>query len=159
MERNIEALLKNLSGIQNYLTYQNLTYIYEFSFFRKTIFMQALEEIDAHNKKFEIGLSTYTQGINAYSDLTWDEFQERFLMKHEDTKYLNLCEKAQAPEPNPNTPRAVDWRSIMNPVKSQGCGDCWAFAAIGAIEGNLSKITKVGMQVAMGRVKYLKQKK
>ena len=144
MERSIEVLLKNLKGIQNNITYQNLTYIYEFPFFRKTIFMQTLEEIDAHNEKFEIGLSTYSQGINAYSDLSWDEFQEKFLMNDGDTSSCgdDGCDCAQPPEPNPNTPRAVDWRSIMNPVRHQGCGDCWAFSAIGAIEGNLSVTTQ-----------------
>ena len=142
MERNIEALLKNLSGIKDYFNLLELN-LHEFSFFRKTIFMQTLEEIDAHNEKFAIGLSTYKQGINAYSDLTWDEFQEKFLMNDGDTSSCgdDGCDCAQPPEPNPNTPRAVDWRSIMNPVRSQGCGDCWAFSAIGAIEGRLSMIT------------------
>ena len=142
MERNIEALLKNLSGIKDYFNLLELN-LHDFSFFRKTIFMQALKEIDAHNEKFAIGLSTYKQGINAYSDLTWDEFQERFLMKEGDTRMFanDGCDRAQPPEPNPNTPRAVDWRSIMNPVRSQGCGDCWAFSAIGAIEGRLLMIT------------------
>jgi len=33
-------------------------------------------------------------------------------------------------------PSSVDWTSIMTPARNQGfCGDCWAFATCGAIEG------------------------
>ena len=43
--------------------------------------MSNVEQIEKHNLKFEQGLSTYKQGVNAYSDWTWEEFQDRFLLK------------------------------------------------------------------------------
>ena len=45
--------------------------------------MSNVEQIEKHNLKFEQGLSTYKQGVNAYSDWTWEEFQDRFLLKSE----------------------------------------------------------------------------
>merc|ERR1711963_927428 len=39
---------------------------------RKAIFMTSLEKIESHNAKFEVGLTTYKQGINYYSDWTWE---------------------------------------------------------------------------------------
>ena len=47
---------------------------------RKTIFLSTLESIEEHNAKYEAGLSSYFQGVNFYSDWTWEEF-ERILMK------------------------------------------------------------------------------
>merc|ERR1712141_558075 len=85
---------------------------------RKAIFMSNVEQIEKHNLKFEQGLSTYKQGVNAYSDWTWEEFQDRFLLKSEnDTLKGYKCDREPAPEPNPNTPKSKDWRSIMNPPR------------------------------------------
>ena len=49
--------------------------------FRKQIFLNNVEEVEKHNEKYELGLSTYKQGINEYSDWTWEEFQDTVLMK------------------------------------------------------------------------------
>ena len=48
---------------------------------RKEIFLSTLEEVEKHNMKFDKGLSTYQQGINYFSDWTWDEFQVKYLNK------------------------------------------------------------------------------
>ena len=48
---------------------------------RRNIFMSTLNEIEEHNALYEQGLSTYFQGVNFYSDWTWDEFQNTILME------------------------------------------------------------------------------
>ena len=48
---------------------------------RKEIFMAKLDVIANHNVKFGAGLSTYKQGINQFSDLTFEEFQNTVLMR------------------------------------------------------------------------------
>ena len=53
---------------------------------RKAIFFQTLLEIEEHNLLYEQGISTYFQGINFFADLTWNEFQDGFLMSAEDNQ-------------------------------------------------------------------------
>ena len=60
---------------------------------RKQIFLNNLEEVEKHNAKFDLGLSTYRQGINFYSDWTWEEFQNQLLLKpHPELAFVsNFC--------------------------------------------------------------------
>merc|ERR1711976_1009277 len=53
---------------------------------RKAIFMTSLEKIESHNAKFEAGLTTYKQGINYYSDWTWEEFKDVILMEEQSSQ-------------------------------------------------------------------------
>ena len=48
---------------------------------RKAIFMEKLDVIEKHNLKYEAGLSTYMQGVNQFSDLTFEEFRNTVLMR------------------------------------------------------------------------------
>ncbi|KAK9885468.1 hypothetical protein WA026_010962 [Henosepilachna vigintioctopunctata] len=106
---------------------------------RLSIFKQNLEEIDAHNAKYEKGLSTYQKGINQFADWTNEEFNQ----------YVNKGLKG-VPKPiakpfkaieGEEIPDSIDWREkgAVNAVKNQGsCGCCWAFSAAAAIEGALA---------------------
>merc|ERR1712012_934411 len=57
---------------------------------RKAIFMENLNKVETHNAKFEAGLTTYKQGINQYSDMTWEEFKEVVLMKEQSSEQKNV---------------------------------------------------------------------
>ena len=88
--------------------------------------------------------STYTLGINEFSHLTAEEFIQQ--------KTGNIVQPGnhagKVLEPNTNksgrskAPDSFDWRSynnVVRPIQNQGqCGSCWAFASIGAIEGQMT---------------------
>jgi len=106
-------------------------------------FEKNLKKINELNEAFNNGSSTYSVGVNQFSDWTPEEFIE-FINK-------GLANKTINPDQYPNAkfsdslkalPLSVDWRQkgYVNPVKNQGgCGSCWAFSAVCALEGQYFK--------------------
>ncbi|XP_053205504.1 procathepsin L-like [Panonychus citri] len=104
--------------------------------YRYQVFAKNLKKINEHNDRHAKGLETYSMGINAFTDMTFDEFSHQYLG-------LNMSIN-RAPAPlihNRNSvsdlPETVDWRekNIVNPIKDQAqCGSCWAFSTIASIE-------------------------
>jgi len=106
---------------------------------RKMNWMRTREEIISHNAKG----ASWTAGLNAFSDLTWDEFKAEKLMTPQNCSATHTAsgnwKKGLVEDLLPD---AIDWRDEIEkitpwPVKNQGhCGSCWTFSTVGSMEAH-----------------------
>jgi len=99
---------------------------------RQQIFCATLKEIKAHNA----GNSTYTQGVNQFSDWTDKELSTYVSGFKIDTSNaaaeLPLYEMPSQYAPLQST---SDFRNKMPAAKQQGgCGSCWTFGAVDVVD-------------------------
>jgi len=118
------------------------------------IFVDNHRKIDEHNSDYRAGRKTYEVGMNKFGDMTNDEFRSRVngfkraLMDRDDSAPRGST--FLAPH-YVQIPASKDWREsgYVTHVKDQGhCGSCWAFSAVGALEGQHFRKNKTMVELS-----------
>ncbi|XP_002977050.2 ervatamin-B [Selaginella moellendorffii] len=101
---------------------------------RLMIFSDTLAYIEKHNA---LPNTTFTLGLNKFSDLTNAEFRANYVGKFKPPRYQDRRPAKDVDVDVSSLPTSLDWRQegAVTPIKDQGqCGSCWAFSAIASIE-------------------------
>lgn len=122
--------------------YQNFrSQHFEKSEYRFKIFYETLKEIRNHN----MGRHSWKQGINDFSDMTWEEFKaEKLMAPQAECSATNRFE-VKPEVKNAAIPESYEWNDfgLVSPVKNQGsCGSCWTFSTVGSIESHWNILGK-----------------
>ncbi|XP_078730908.1 procathepsin L-like isoform X2 [Lampetra fluviatilis] len=118
---------------------------------RRMIWEKNLKMISVHNLEYSMGKHTWSMGMNQFSDMTTEEFQQQMLcFKGWNSTGKDSNGSAFMAPADFEAPVNVDWRKqgYVTGVKNQGgCGSCWAFSTTGSLEGQHKR--KTGMLVSL----------
>lgn len=138
---NFDQINSSYNDFKNYLKEYNKDYLdvaefnYRFNVFKTNV--KYINEVNFNSSK------TYKLGLNNFTDISHNEFKEKYLTKNNVNNRQHNLEGTNTEFfykfiNGKNRPESIDWRAagIVTDVKDQGqCGSCWAFSAVGTMEG------------------------
>lgn len=83
-----------------------------------------------------MGKHSWTQGINDYSDMTFEEFEAERLMDPQAKCSATNKYRVKDAIRDQDIPASYEWNTlnVVTPPKNQGsCGSCWAFSTVGTL--------------------------
>lgn len=101
-------------------------------------FQDTLQTIAKHNSDPE---RSWTMGVNQFSDMSDEEFDQKVLMAPQDCSATHRSGIKANLSDVPNLPASMDWREkgVISEVKNQGhCGSCWTFSTVGCLEAHMA---------------------
>lgn len=133
---NIQPIDSSYEAFNNYRIEYNKNYLttsefnYRFNIFRKNV--NYMNDVNMNQDK------SYRLGLNKFSDMQHNEFKGKYLTQNNiNNRQSGKSNFIDVSNGRP-IPSAIDWRAagVVTDVKDQGqCGSCWAFSAVGTMEG------------------------
>lgn len=119
---------------------------------RRITWEKNLNLVNMHNLEYSMGMHTYELGMNHLADMTSEEIKSKLtglILPPQSERQATFSSQKNSTFGG-KVPDSIDWRDkgCVSDVKNQGgCGSCWAFSAVGALEGQL--MLKTGKLVSL----------